>query len=110
MLDTRFWSASFWKKQARVGRPSKYPEECRREAVALFRSSDRSRVQVARSLGISDGSLASWIKADESEQPGVLDPTERAGLARLRKENYDLKMDRDILRKSSRVFARETNR
>ena len=55
------------------------PEEFRREAVALFRSSDRSRVEVARSLGISDGSLASWVKAaDESENPGALDPTERA--------------------------------
>jgi len=30
-------------------------------------------------LGISDGSLASWVKAaDESENPGALDPTERA--------------------------------
>jgi putative transposase len=106
MLDTRFWSASLWRKEARVGRPSKYPEEFRREAVALFRSSDRSRVEVARSLGISDGSLASWVKAaEESEQPGALDPTERAELARLRKENADLKMDREILRKSSRVFC-----
>jgi hypothetical protein len=32
-----------------MGRPSKYPEEFRREAVALFRSSDRTRVEVARS-------------------------------------------------------------
>ena len=94
-----------------MGRPSKYPEEVRREAVALFRSSDRSRVEVARSLGISDGSLASWVKAaEESEQPGALDPTERAELARLRKENADLKMDREILRKAAAYFARETNR
>jgi transposase-like protein len=39
-----------------VGRPAKYPEECRREAVALYRSSDRFRAEVAKSLGISDGS------------------------------------------------------
>jgi transposase len=38
-----------------MGRPSKYPEEFRREAVALYRSSDRSRADVAKSLGISDG-------------------------------------------------------
>jgi len=110
-LETRFWSATLWRKEARMGRPSKYPEEFRREAVALFRSSDRSRVEVARSLGISDGSLASWVKAaEESEQPGALDPTERAELARLRKENADLKMDREILRKAAAYFARETNR
>ena len=46
-----------------MGRPSKYPEEFRREAVELYRSSDRTRAEVAKSLGISDGSLASWVKA-----------------------------------------------
>jgi hypothetical protein len=40
-----------------MGRPSKYPEEFRREAVERYRSSDRSRCQVAESLGISDRSL-----------------------------------------------------
>ena len=42
--------------------------------------------------------------------PGALDPNERAELARLRKENADLKMDREILRKAAAYFARETNR
>jgi len=94
-----------------MGRPAKYPEEFRREAVELARSSDRPRVEVAKSLGISDGSLASWIKAaEEQEAPGALDPTERAELARLRKENKDLRMDREILRKAAAYFARETNR
>ena len=94
-----------------MGRPSKYPEEFGREAVALFRSSDRPRVEVARSLGISDGTLAAWVKsAEEAELPGALDPHERAELARLRKENAELKMDREILRKAAAYFARETNR
>ncbi|MGD9637333.1 MAG: transposase [Pirellulales bacterium] len=94
-----------------MGRPQKYPEEFRREAVALYRSSDRSRVEVAKSLGISDGSLAAWVKEVEAaEQPGALDASERAELARLRKENADLKLDREILRKAAAYFARETNR
>ena len=94
-----------------MGRPSKYPEEFRLEAVALFRSSDRPRVEVARSLGISDGTLAAWAKAaEEAELPGALDPHERAELARLRKENAELRMDREILRKAAAYFARETNR
>ena len=46
-----------------MGRPAKYPEEFRREAVALYRQSDRSRAEVAKSLGIADGSLAAWVKA-----------------------------------------------
>jgi transposase len=92
-----------------MGRPSKYSEEFRREAVELYRSSDRSRAEVAKSLGIHDGSLAAWVKtADAAEVPGALDADERAELARLRKENADLRMDREILRKAAAYFARET--
>ena len=94
-----------------MGRPNRYPDEFRREAVELFRSSDRSRAEVAKSLGISDGSLATWVKqAERDELPGALDADERAELARLRKEDRELKMDREILRKAAAHFARETNR
>jgi transposase len=94
-----------------MGRPSKYPDEFRREAVELYRSSDRPRAEVARSLGIADGSLASWVKAaNESEAPGALDPDERAELERLRKEVAELRMDREILRKAAAYFAKETKR
>lgn len=94
-----------------MGRPSKYPEEFRREAVELFRSSDRPRCQVAESLGISDGTLAAWVKAADADAvPGALDADERAELARLRKENTELRMDREILRKAAAYFAKETTR
>jgi transposase len=94
-----------------MGRPAKYPEEFRREAVALYRSSDRSRAEVAKSLGISDGSLAAWAKdAERDETPDALDASERKELERLRAENKDLRMDREILRKAAAYFARETNR
>jgi len=94
-----------------MGRPNKYPDEFRREAVELFRSSDRSRAEVAKSLGIADGSLAAWVRqAERDELPGALDTDERAERARLRKENRELKMDREILRKAAACFARETNR
>lgn len=94
-----------------MGRSAKYPEEFRREAVALYRSSDRSRAEVAKSLGISDGSLAAWAKAAErDEAPDALDASERKELERLRTENKDLRMDREILRKAAAYFARETNR
>ena len=92
-----------------MGRPTKYPEEFRREAVELYRSSERSRAEVAKSLGISDGSLAAWVKVVEAtEVPGGLDADERAELERLRRENKDLRMDREILRKAAAYFARET--
>jgi len=94
-----------------MGRSAKYPEVFRREAVALYRSSDRSRAEVAKSLGISDGSLAAWDKSIQAEQaPGALDADERAELQRLRREVTDLRMDREILRKAAAYFARETIR
>ena len=66
---------------------------------------------MARSLGISDGSLAAWVKqAREAERPGALDVDERAELERLGRENRELRMDGEILRKAAAYFARETNR
>lgn len=94
-----------------MGRSSRYPEEFRREAVELFRSSDRPRCRVAESLGISDGSLSAWVKEFERhEEPGALDADERAELARLGKENADLRTNREILRQAAAYFAKETTR
>jgi transposase len=98
-----------------VGRRSKYPPEFRREAVELVKSSERPRVEIARSLGISDNTLANWIAADREAQARIDDPnglseTEREELRRLRKENIELRTDREILRKAAAYFARETQR
>ena len=66
---------------------------------------------MARSLGISDGSLAAWVKqAREAERPGAFDVDERAEFERLGRQNRELRMDREILRKAAAYFARETNR
>ena len=98
-----------------MGRPSKYPEEFRREAVELVKSSERPRVEIARSLGISDSTLSNWVNDDRdrqrrAEDPDALSESERAELARLRKENIELRTDREILRKAAAYFARETTR
>jgi transposase len=98
-----------------LGRPSKYPEEFRREAVELVNSSERPRVEIARSLGISDSTLSNWVNADRdrqrrAEDPDGLSESEREELARLRKENIELRTDREILRKAAAYFARETTR
>lgn len=98
-----------------MGRPSKYPPEFRREAIELVKSSDRPRVEIAKSLGISDSTLANWMyaerdKAQREADPDALSESEREELARLRKENIDLRTDREILRKAAAYFARETTR
>jgi transposase len=97
-----------------MGRPSKYPPEFRREAVELVLTAGRP-IADAGSLGISDTTLGNWVRAqrDAAERvgdPDALTESERTELRRLRKENADLRMDREILRKAAAYFARETMR
>ena len=98
-----------------MGRPAKYPEEFRRDAVELVRTSGRSIIEVATSLGFTDSTLHNWLKADRearerANDPDALTESERAELARLRKENIELRTDKEILRKAAAYFARETMR
>jgi transposase len=98
-----------------MARPSKYAVEFRREAVELVRSSGRTIAQVARSLGISDGTLGNWVKADREARERAADPealseAERVELGRLRQETAQQQIDLEILRKAAAYFARETHR
>ena len=52
-------------------RPSKYPEEFRRDAVELVRSSGRSLREVGRELGVNHETLRNWVNAAKrAEQAG----------------------------------------
>jgi len=98
-----------------VARPAKYPDEFRREAVALVRSSERPVAEVARSLGIAEGTLWNWVRADREKaerdaDPNALSESELAELKRLRKLTAQQAIDLEILRKAAAYFARETNR
>jgi transposase len=69
--------------------------------------------QVAASLGIPDQTLWNWMKAEDrakarAKDPSALSETELAELKRLRKENAELKEDREILMKAAAFFAQET--
>ena len=94
-----------------MGRRSHYPEEFRREAVRLVLTTDKSAAQVARDLGISDKTLGNWVRIEqEKARPGALSEDERLELKRLRKENSELKTEREILRRAAAYFAKETIR
>ena len=98
-----------------LARPSKYPQEFRADAVELVKTSERPRVEVAKSLGISDSTLANWVQADRdarrrAEDPDALSESDRDELRRLRKEVIELRTDKEILRKAAAYFARETQR
>jgi transposase len=88
-----------------------YPEEFRREAVALVRSSEKSIPQLAAELGVSPQSLRNWTKQgalDAGERRDGLTSEEREELRRLRRENRRLAQERDILKKAAAFFAKES--
>ena len=98
-----------------MGRPNKYPEKFRRDAVELVRSSGRPIADVARSLAISEGTLWNWVKkardaSDRAVDPDALTESEREELKRLRRLVIELETDTEILRRAAAYFARETVR
>ena len=46
-----------------MGRPAKYPDQFRKDALALVESSGRPIAEVARSLGVAEGTLWNWVRA-----------------------------------------------
>jgi transposase-like protein len=89
---------------------NQYPEQFKRDAVALAKSSEQSIAQIARELGINHNTLYNWInkaQVDAGEKEG-LTSNERSELTKLRRENRRLQMERDILKKAAAWFARES--
>jgi transposase len=99
-----------------VPRPSKYPEQFRKDAVDLVRSSDRPLRQIARELGVNHETLRGWVNAaDRAATAGggktdELSIAERDELRRLRGRVAELELEKDILRKAAAYFAKEMGR
>lgn len=87
----------------------KYTREFKVSAVKLVQEQGYSPCQAAKSLGVDPASVREWIKKYAVEDG--LEPTGQgavqAELRRLRKENAQLRMEREILKKAAAFFARE---
>jgi transposase len=104
-----------------------YPDEFKRDAVALYRDTDGATITViAAELGVSEATLSAWCKAAgvaiRHRKPasatesavGVETPEQelarlRAEVGRLQAEKTWLATERDILRSAAKYFAGETN-
>ena len=88
-----------------------YPPEYRRQMVELVRSG-RSPEELAKEFEPSGPSIRSWVKQadlDEGRREDGLTTAEREELTRLRRENRQLREEREILAKAAAWFARETD-
>src|SRR5271155_4441312 len=90
----------------------KFSEEYKAETVRLIQRSGQSIGKLALELGIGETALRRWVEQAEIEagrgRAGVLKRSEREELVELRRENQRLRMEREILKKATAFFAKES--
>ena len=98
------------KKQRRKRRA--FTPEFKAEAVRLCRVGDRTIAQVAGDLDLTETALREWVKRADIDAgkgpPEALTTAEREELAKLRRDNRRLTMERDILKAAATFFAKES--
>ena len=96
-----------------MGERKKYTRELKEEAVRLLESSGKNGHEIERDLGIGTGQIYRWRAQLAQEAsgsgirafPGNGKPRDEE-LAELRRENKNLREERDILRKAVAIFSR----
>jgi transposase len=91
----------------------KFDEDFRQGAVRLVRETGEPIAKVARDLGINEGTLGNWCAQDRRAREsgtGRLSEDERAELVRLRKENAELQMRCDVLKRSAALWVEDAMR
>ncbi|HEY3140212.1 MAG TPA: transposase [Acidimicrobiales bacterium] len=95
-------------KPARIRRS--FTDEFKRDAVAMVLDDGNAIVDVAGRLGIGEGTLGNWVRqarTDRGERVG-LTTSEKAELAELRRENARLRMERDLLKRATAFWVKES--
>jgi len=93
---------------------AKYTKEFRLEAVKLITDEKLSVAEAARRLALPSNTLDNWLRKHRAGKLEEVGKTYRPltevemELARLKKENAELKMEREILKKAAAYFARES--
>ena len=94
------------------GKRRAFTKEFKAQTVRLVRDSGKSIGVIARELDLGEGVLRNWLRQAEVEagrgRPGALTTDEREEVVRLRREVRTLRMERDILKKATAFFAKES--
>src|SRR4029450_10329853 len=93
-----------------MGRYRKFDHDFRQGAVRLVFETGKPIARVARELGGNEGTLGNWVaraRRERGDDAGALGEDERAELQRLRKENAELRMQRDVLKRSVALWVNE---
>ena len=88
----------------------KFDQDFQQGAVRLVFETGKPIAQVARELGINEGTLGNWCARERRRRDAgnaTLSESERAELDRLRKENVELRMQRDVLKRSVALWVDE---
>ena len=89
-----------------------FTPEFKAEIVQLCQQGDRSVGQVAKDFDLTETAVREWVKQAERDagtrSGGGLTSTEQQELARLRRENRQLREDVEILKRATAFFAKET--
>jgi transposase-like protein len=88
----------------------KFSPEFRNEAVRLVIDSSRPIAQVARELGVNEGTLGNWVnvyRSEHADDEPPLTPAERVQLAEAQRELRELRMENEFLKKAAAYFARD---
>ena len=102
-------------KSNRSSEPTRRPrrtfsDEFKRDAVSLVTDQGYSLAEASRSLGLHPNLIRNWKQKfmSASNDQAVLSEDEKVELKRLREEVRKLRMERDILKKATAFFAKES--
>lgn len=89
-----------------------FTDEFKAEVVKRVLEGHRTAGQIARELDLTETAVRAWVKQHEIDKGkgpgGALTSSEKEELARLRKENRELREDREILKKAAAFFAKQS--